>query len=220
MAAYVLLEPAPSADAGAAYCTGIGELATTVVMAASYSGPDEVDWEGQIDCRSVAGCFRASPLHCASREGRGGGDQRLGKFGFGLRPAERRRRLMQRFGRSAQTGGSCEAAAVRGYKGKNGRHGRGAAKEARRMETWGQQRCGPGQVQGFAGRHWCCMLDGAGSAGQPGWANRVSLPLQQTGATRTIVSNPRLNSSAQLCAYPFTPARQTVRHPATLGPRC
>lgn len=68
------------------------------------------------------------------------------------------------------------------------------------------------------------MLDGAGSAGQPGWANRVSLPLQQTGATRTIVSNPRLNSSgaalrcsALLCAYPSTPARQKLRHPATLG---
>jgi hypothetical protein len=51
---------------GAAYCTGIGELATTVVMAASYSGPDEGAWEGQADCRSVAGCFRSSPLHCAS----------------------------------------------------------------------------------------------------------------------------------------------------------
>ena len=42
MAAYVLLEPAPSAAAGAAYCAGIGELATTVVMAASYGGPEGV----------------------------------------------------------------------------------------------------------------------------------------------------------------------------------
>lgn len=67
MAAYVLPEPTPSADGGAAYCAGIGELATTVVMAASYSGPDEDGWEGQVDCRSVAECFRPSPLHCASR---------------------------------------------------------------------------------------------------------------------------------------------------------
>jgi hypothetical protein len=58
------------------------------------------------------------------------------------------------------------------------------------------------------------MLDGAGSAGQPGWANRVSLPLQQTGATRTIVSNPRPIGPRLLCAYPFTPARQTLTHPA------
>lgn len=35
MAAYVLLEPTPSAAGGAAYWAGIGELATTVVMAAS-----------------------------------------------------------------------------------------------------------------------------------------------------------------------------------------
>lgn len=35
MAAYVLPEPTPSAAAGAAYWAGIGELATTVVMAAS-----------------------------------------------------------------------------------------------------------------------------------------------------------------------------------------
>jgi hypothetical protein len=83
MAAYVLPEPTPSAAAGAAYCAGIGELATTVVMAASYGGPDDGDWEGQIDCRSVAGCFRASPLHCASREGRGGGYERPGQRGAG-----------------------------------------------------------------------------------------------------------------------------------------
>jgi hypothetical protein len=60
------------------------------------------------------------------------------------------------------------------------------------------------------------MLDGAGSAGQPGWASRVSLPLQQTGATRTIVSNPRPIGPRLLCAYPFTPARQTLTHPAQL----
>jgi hypothetical protein len=81
MAAYVLPEPTPSAAGGAAYWAGIGELATTVVMASSSSGPDEVEWEGQIDCRSVAGCFRASPLHCASREGRGGGYERPGQRG-------------------------------------------------------------------------------------------------------------------------------------------
>ena len=71
MAAYVLLEPTPSAGAGAAYWAGIGELATMVVMAA----------EGQADCRSVAGCFRPSPLHCVSREGRGGGCERPGQRG-------------------------------------------------------------------------------------------------------------------------------------------
>jgi hypothetical protein len=66
------------------------------------------------------------------------------------------------------------------------------------------------------------MLDGAGSAGQPGWASRVSLPLQQTGATRTIVSNPRPIGPRLLCAYPFsafTPARQTLTHPAQQQPQ-
>lgn len=152
MAAYVLLEPTPSTDAGAAYCTGIGELATTVVMAASYSGPDEVEREGQIDCRSVAGCFRSSPLHCASREGRGGGYYRLGQpgqlgqlgqetaaGGESQKVAEIRRESMranaQERVRKQETAAS--KAVVRGYKGKNGRHGRSAAKEAGRMETRG-----------------------------------------------------------------------------------
>jgi hypothetical protein len=125
---------------------------------------------------------------------------------------------------------------VRGYKGKNGRHGRRAAKEAGRTgrmgrmeetDAWGPLRAAAAAGQGFAAsalvggdRRWCCMLDGPGSAGQPGWANRLSLPLQQTGATRTIVSNPRPSCSRLLCAYPYTPARQTLRHRPTLQHRC
>ena len=136
MAAYVLLEPTPSTDAGAAYCTGIGELATTVVMAASYSGPDELEWEGQIDCRSVAGCFRASPLHCASREGRNGEYYRLEDSWGGGRNGRWTKKELQRVyahkhsSKSTQTVDSYEGDCVRGYKGKNPRHGRRPAKEA------------------------------------------------------------------------------------------
>ena len=50
-------------------------MGVRVVMAASYSGPDEVDWEGQIDCRSeVWQGLVGSPLHQVSRDvGRPGG---------------------------------------------------------------------------------------------------------------------------------------------------
>lgn len=118
-----------------------------------------------------------------------------------------------------QTRGSCEAAAARGYKGKNGRHGRRAAKEAGSGEAWDGMGAAARRARVSLPTRWLalvCMLDGAGSAGQPAWANRVSLPLQQTGATRTIVSNPRPIGSRLLCAYPFTPARQTLTHPADL----
>jgi len=82
MAAYVLLEPTPSAAGGAAYWAGIGELATTVVMAVSYGGPDEEGREGQVDYRSVAGCFRPSPLHCASRAAAAVGGGGVGDCGL------------------------------------------------------------------------------------------------------------------------------------------
>jgi hypothetical protein len=49
MGAYVLDEPTPSADAGAAYWAGSGGLATTVVMAAcGYGG---ASGRGAADCR-------------------------------------------------------------------------------------------------------------------------------------------------------------------------
>ena len=110
---------------------------------------------------------------------------------------------------------------MRGYRGKNGRHGRRAAKEAEagRIEAWGQQRSGPGFRWEHAG--WQLALAGAacltvlvplGSlAGRPECRSRYSSGRH---------TNHCFESTAQLlCAYPFTPARQTVRHPPTLGPR-
>lgn len=103
----------------------------------------------------------------------------------------------------------------------NRRHGRGAAKEAGSTAAWGGrasvQASRHGSGQGFAGCHWGRARRCWFRWGTPGWANRVSLPLQQTGATRTIVSNPRLDCSALLCAYPSPPARQTLdTHSQTL----
>jgi hypothetical protein len=74
MGAYVLDEPTPSADAGAACWAGAGGLATTVVMVAC-GRPCEARWEGQIDCRSeVWQGLVGSPLHQVSRDvGRPGG---------------------------------------------------------------------------------------------------------------------------------------------------
>jgi hypothetical protein len=68
MGAYVLDEPTPSADAGAACWTGAGGLATTVVMVAC-GRPCCAGWEGQIDCRSeVWQGLVGSPLHQVSRD--------------------------------------------------------------------------------------------------------------------------------------------------------
>jgi hypothetical protein len=68
MGAYVLDEPTPSADAGAACWAGAGGLATTVVMVAC-GRPCEARWEGQIDCRSeVWQGLVGSPLHQVSRD--------------------------------------------------------------------------------------------------------------------------------------------------------
>ena len=62
MGAYVLDEPTPSTDAGAACWAGAGGLATTVVMVAC-GRPCEKQWEGLQDCRSasVAGsCMKSA----------------------------------------------------------------------------------------------------------------------------------------------------------------
>lgn len=53
MGAYVLDEPTPSTDAGAACWAGAGGLATTVVMVAC-GRPCEKQWEGLQDCRSAS----------------------------------------------------------------------------------------------------------------------------------------------------------------------
>ena len=66
MAAYVLLEPTPSAAADAAYWAGIGELATMVVMAAEGGqivgvSQDALDQVRYTACRGRAaagGCER------------------------------------------------------------------------------------------------------------------------------------------------------------------
>lgn len=152
MAAYVLPEPTPSADGGAAYGAGIGGLATTVVMAASYSGADEDGWEGQVDCRSVAECFRPSPLHCASRAGERKTHEEAGK-------------------RGSKEGGK------RGSK-EGGKRGSKEASKSGQLVGTGQtegQAGGGGCSEGIQRQKWHARTEESRLQRQEGWTLRSSL---------------------------------------------
>ena len=81
MAAYVLLEPTPSAAADAAYWAGIGELATMVVMAAEGGQIVGVSQDALDQVRYTACRGRAAAGDVRGRD----------SVETGLRVAERRR---------------------------------------------------------------------------------------------------------------------------------
>jgi hypothetical protein len=109
-----------------------------------------------------------------------------------------------------------EAAAVRGYKGKNGRHGRRAAKEAGRPpgDYDGRMGAAARRARVSLGARWLAAAV-AGAA-----CLTVLVPLGSLAGRTECRSRYSRRAPHELCAYPSTPARQTVRHRASLLLAC